>query len=178
MLFCGLPRCSGLNIWASTVALACLRPMYTKAAAASRAKRPPIKLPKSVSNLYHVRSGAIRCSSRLSLLWKFYILCPSSEKGRARKPHNPSSANTPTPASLLSGARLRAIIPLHWGRLFQANTVAKKYQIFVSSTYTDLIVERQAVLRSILDLGHIPSGMEIFSAADNEQFKAHPVVPG
>jgi Domain of unknown function (DUF4062) len=46
----------------------------------------------------------------------------------------------------------------------------KKYQIFVSSTYTDLIVERQAVLRSILDLGHIPSGMEIFSAADNEQF--------
>jgi Domain of unknown function (DUF4062) len=30
--------------------------------------------------------------------------------------------------------------------------------------------ERQAVLRSILDLGHIPSGMELFSSADNEQF--------
>ena len=46
----------------------------------------------------------------------------------------------------------------------------KKYQVFVSSTYTDLIEERQVVLRSILDLGHIPSGMEMFSAADEEQF--------
>lgn len=45
----------------------------------------------------------------------------------------------------------------------------KKYQIFVSSTFTDLIEERQAALKAILDVGHIPSGMEGFFAADQEQ---------
>lgn len=45
----------------------------------------------------------------------------------------------------------------------------KKFQIFVSSTYTDLVEERQDTLKSILDLGHIPSGMEGFFAADEEQ---------
>jgi hypothetical protein len=44
-----------------------------------------------------------------------------------------------------------------------------KFQVFVSSTYTDLIDERQDTLKSILDLGHIPSGMEGFFAADQEQ---------
>lgn len=47
----------------------------------------------------------------------------------------------------------------------------KKYQIFVSSTFTDLVDERQDTIRSILDLGHIPAGMEIFPAADSEQFE-------
>jgi hypothetical protein len=45
----------------------------------------------------------------------------------------------------------------------------RKFQVFVSSTYTDLIGERQDTLKSILDLGHIPSGMEGFFAADQEQ---------
>src|ERR1700730_5541122 len=44
-----------------------------------------------------------------------------------------------------------------------------KYQVFVSSTYTDLVDERQDTLKSILDLGHIPVGMEGFFAADEEQ---------
>jgi Domain of unknown function (DUF4062) len=48
--------------------------------------------------------------------------------------------------------------------------VQKKYQIFISSTYLDLVQERRSVLGAILDLGHIPSGMELFSAADEEQF--------
>ena len=30
----------------------------------------------------------------------------------------------------------------------------KRYQVFVSSTYTDLIAERQAVLQGLLDEGH------------------------
>jgi hypothetical protein len=47
--------------------------------------------------------------------------------------------------------------------------VAKKYQIFVSSTFRDLTGERQDTIRSILDLGHIPAGMELFPAADTEQ---------
>ena len=46
----------------------------------------------------------------------------------------------------------------------------KKYQIFISSTYKDLVDERNAVSKIILDLDHIPSGMELFPAADEEQF--------
>lgn len=45
----------------------------------------------------------------------------------------------------------------------------KKYQIFVSSTFRDLVDERQDAIRNILDLGHIPAGMELFPAADTEQ---------
>lgn len=45
----------------------------------------------------------------------------------------------------------------------------KKYQVFVSSTFRDLVDERQDTIRSILDLGHIPAGMELFPAADTEQ---------
>lgn len=45
----------------------------------------------------------------------------------------------------------------------------KKYQIFVSSTFMDLAEERQDAIRNILDLGHIPAGMELFPAADSDQ---------
>jgi hypothetical protein len=45
----------------------------------------------------------------------------------------------------------------------------KKLQIFVSSTYTDLIEERQAAVEAILSSGHIPAGMELFSAGDESQ---------
>jgi hypothetical protein len=47
----------------------------------------------------------------------------------------------------------------------------KKFQIFVSSTYEDLKVERNQVIKAILEMGHIPVGMEMFSAADEEQWK-------
>lgn len=46
----------------------------------------------------------------------------------------------------------------------------KKYQIFVSSTYTDLTKEREQIVKAILEIGHIPVGMEMFSAADEEQW--------
>lgn len=46
-----------------------------------------------------------------------------------------------------------------------------KYQIFVSSTYKDLKNERDQVIKAILEMGHIPVGMEMFSAADEEQWK-------
>lgn len=45
----------------------------------------------------------------------------------------------------------------------------KKIQIFVSSTYTDLKIERQAAVEAILSSGHIPAGMELFSAGDESQ---------
>ena len=46
-----------------------------------------------------------------------------------------------------------------------------KYQIFVSSTYDDLKKERAQVIRAAWEMGHIPVGMEMFSAADEEQWK-------
>ena len=46
----------------------------------------------------------------------------------------------------------------------------KKYQIFVSSTFVDLKEERQAVLTAVQEAEHIPSGMEMFPATDEEQF--------
>ena len=46
----------------------------------------------------------------------------------------------------------------------------KKYQIFVSSTYEDLKVERQEVIHALLELDCIPSGMELFPAADEDQW--------
>lgn len=48
---------------------------------------------------------------------------------------------------------------------------APKYQIFISSTYTDLILEREAVMKAILTNYHIPIGMEMFSAGDDEQWE-------
>jgi hypothetical protein len=47
----------------------------------------------------------------------------------------------------------------------------KKYQIFVSSTYKDLIEERKEVFKTLIDLGHIPMGMEAFPAINMEQFE-------
>lgn len=47
----------------------------------------------------------------------------------------------------------------------------KKYQIFISSTYTDLIEAREKVRDAILTMMHFPIGMEMFSAADEEQWE-------
>jgi len=47
----------------------------------------------------------------------------------------------------------------------------KKYQVFVSSTYEDLKDERDQIIKAVLEMGHIPVGMEMFSAADEEQWK-------
>lgn len=46
----------------------------------------------------------------------------------------------------------------------------KRYQIFISSTYKDLIVERQKVTQAILKLYHFPIGMEMFHADNEEQW--------
>jgi hypothetical protein len=44
--------------------------------------------------------------------------------------------------------------------------MSAKYQVFVSSTFQDLHEERDLVIKAILEMGHIPVGMEMFSAAD------------
>ena len=47
----------------------------------------------------------------------------------------------------------------------------KRYQVFISSTFRDLIDERQAVLRAVLELDHMPAGMELFPAADDSAWQ-------
>jgi polyhydroxyalkanoate synthesis regulator phasin len=47
----------------------------------------------------------------------------------------------------------------------------KKLQVFVSSTYRDLVKERQAAVEAILSAGHIPAGMELFTAGDESQME-------
>ncbi|MDY2812914.1 MAG: DUF4062 domain-containing protein [Dorea sp.] len=45
-----------------------------------------------------------------------------------------------------------------------------KYQVFISSTYSDLLKERRRVLDILLMADCIPAGMENFVATDDEQF--------
>lgn len=47
----------------------------------------------------------------------------------------------------------------------------KKLQVFVSSTYSDLLEERQACVETILQAGHIPAGMELFAAGSETQLE-------
>lgn len=46
----------------------------------------------------------------------------------------------------------------------------KRYQVFISSTYSDLKEERSKVMQTIMSLDCIPAGMELFPAMDIEQF--------
>ena len=47
----------------------------------------------------------------------------------------------------------------------------KRYQVFVSSTYADLKEERQHVTQALMEMDCIPAGMELFPAADEEQWE-------
>jgi hypothetical protein len=44
----------------------------------------------------------------------------------------------------------------------------RKHQVFVSSTFRDLIEERRQVIHALLELDCIPAGMELFPAADED----------
>jgi hypothetical protein len=46
----------------------------------------------------------------------------------------------------------------------------KRYQVFVSSTFRDLEVERQEVMHALLELDCMPAGMELFPAANESQW--------
>ena len=46
----------------------------------------------------------------------------------------------------------------------------KRFQVFVSSTYEDLQKERQEVMHALLELDCMPSGMELFPAANEDQW--------
>lgn len=46
----------------------------------------------------------------------------------------------------------------------------KRFQVFVSSTFSDLEAERQEVMHALLELDCMPSGMELFPAANETQW--------
>lgn len=47
----------------------------------------------------------------------------------------------------------------------------KKLQVFISSTYLDMKVERQSAVEAILKAGNIPAGMELFTAGNESQLQ-------
>lgn len=49
--------------------------------------------------------------------------------------------------------------------------VIKREQVFVSSTFKDLVDERESVIRTLLSANCIPAGMEMFPASDDEKFE-------
>jgi hypothetical protein len=48
--------------------------------------------------------------------------------------------------------------------------IERRYQVFVSSTYQDLEDERREIIQALLELDCIPSGMEMFPAANDDQW--------
>src|SRR5690554_2581746 len=47
----------------------------------------------------------------------------------------------------------------------------RKYVVFISSTYTDLMEERTSVTQAILESKHIPCCMEVFPATNESQWE-------
>jgi hypothetical protein len=47
----------------------------------------------------------------------------------------------------------------------------KRYQVFLSSTFSDLQEERSIAIQTLMEIDCIPAGMELFPALDEEQFE-------
>jgi hypothetical protein len=65
--------------------------------------------------------------------------------------------------SIQLGVGIRKLIPTY-------RAMDKRYQVFISSTYADLQEERQEVIQALLELDCIPAGMELFPAANEDQW--------
>jgi hypothetical protein len=48
--------------------------------------------------------------------------------------------------------------------------IEKREQVFISSTFKDLVEERRAVIQTLLEADCIPAGMELFPASDDEKW--------
>lgn len=48
--------------------------------------------------------------------------------------------------------------------------IDRRHQVFVSSTYVDLVAERSEVMQALLELECMPAGMELFPAATDSQW--------
>jgi len=56
------------------------------------------------------------------------------------------------------------------GIIRHSRAMDKRFQVFVSSTFRDLQEERQEIMQALLELDCIPSGMELFPAANDDQW--------
>jgi hypothetical protein len=62
------------------------------------------------------------------------------------------------------------VLPINIQTLCDDSLVDVRYQVFVSSTYVDLVDERKAIIQAVLELDCIPAGMEMFVATDEDQW--------
>ncbi|WP_235734421.1 DUF4062 domain-containing protein [Nocardioides alcanivorans] len=46
----------------------------------------------------------------------------------------------------------------------------RREQVIISSTYIDLVDERQEVIQTLLEADCIPAGMELFPASDDDRW--------
>ncbi len=46
----------------------------------------------------------------------------------------------------------------------------RRYQVFISSTYLDLVDERREVMQAVLEMDCLPAGMELFAASNDDQW--------
>lgn len=78
-------------------------------------------------------------------------------------------AGAATPFSLRLGLHYKAVravaVRFAQGTRWQ---MERKHQVFVSSTYRDLVEERKEVIHALLELDCIPAGMELFPATDED----------
>jgi hypothetical protein len=58
--------------------------------------------------------------------------------------------------------------PVHEGMQRTMATDQRRFEVFVSSTYSDLSEARQRVTMTLLECDAFPTGMEIFPATDDD----------
>lgn len=51
-----------------------------------------------------------------------------------------------------------------------AGAMERRYQVFISSTFVDLVDERREVIEALLEMDAIPAGMELFAAGNTDQW--------
>jgi len=60
--------------------------------------------------------------------------------------------------------------PIKSAEMFNTDPLKRRYQVFVSSTYQDLEDERRHIMQALLETKCIPTGMELFPAANEKQW--------
>ncbi|MDR2162902.1 MAG: DUF4062 domain-containing protein [Clostridiales Family XIII bacterium] len=109
---------------------------------------------------------ALAQSLSLFILWDSATLEPPQGRGNA------GNSGCPRPFSLNGGIEIiLANSDNDSGLSSMPERTGKKYQVFVSSTYTDLENERSEVIQDLLETGGVPTGMELFPVSNKGQWQ-------
>lgn len=54
--------------------------------------------------------------------------------------------------------------------MFYADHMERRYQVFISSTFIDLVEERREIIQALLEMDCLPAGMEMFPAANDDKW--------